>query len=172
MKIVLFLVFKFTASLGALLQESDLTAIGPILEPNPVIFTFETIGWAILAVMLFLILVVLLFKQYRKYFKNKYRRDALQKLHSLVSNKEQNFVQINKILVLLKQVAIITFGREKVAVIYGDEWYSFLESTCENTKFTNYSTVFSNAVYESENATSNDFETIVQLTKNWIKKHA
>lgn len=168
MKIALF----FITSISTLVQEEELVNIGPIKEPSPVEFTFETFGWYILAVILLILFGVALYKRYKVYQKNKYRRDALKKLHHIQHLPGENYSQINSINVLLKQVAITTFGRERVAVIYGDEWYSFLESTSKNTNFTNYSAVFSKAVYDNEDAESKDFNKIIQLTKIWIKNHA
>lgn len=153
-------------------QETDTIDIGPILEPDPVLFSFETVGWLILVVLLLIVFLIVLVKQFKLYKKNTYRREAIKRLKLLKNQEGQNHFQINQLNILLKQVAINTFGREKVATLYGKEWFEFLESTSKNTKFTSYLAVFSNAIYESKDANEKDFNTIIQLTKTWIKTHA
>lgn len=153
-------------------QETDTIDIGPILEPDPVLFSFETVGWLILVVLLLIVFLIVLVKQFKLYKKNTYRREAIKRLIVIQSEDAQNHFQINQLNILLKQVAINTFGREKVATLYGKEWFEFLESTSKNTKFTSYLAVFSNAIYESKDANEKDFNTIIQLTKTWIKTHA
>ncbi|SNR64807.1 protein of unknown function [Lutibacter agarilyticus] len=162
----------FISLLVCLQQEKVINNIGPILEPDPVLFTFETKGWLVLGILVFISILIIALKYYKSYKKNLYRRNALKKLKAIQSENSKNHLKINQLNILLKQVAITTFGREKVANMYGEDWLLFLESTSKNTKFSNYSVVFSNAIYENEDVTEVDFKTIIQLTKNWIQSHA
>ena len=146
--------------------------LGNILEPDPLVFTFETIGWKILAVLLFMGATLILFRRLKLYRKNKYRREAIEKLKLVKEENVTSQQKINHLNVILKQVAIIAFGREQVAALYGDEWFSFLDSKHKNSDFSKYANSFKNALYNGEGVDQQTLEAISGITKKWINQHA
>ena len=145
-------------------------AMGTILEPDPLPFTFETIGWKILAVLLVLIFLITLYNQIKLYKKNEYRRVAIKKLEVIESSKAQN--QINNLNIILKQVAITSFGREQAAELFGDDWLAFLDTKSKKSQFVKYSVHFSDAIYKNKEVDEITLKEIYKTTKNWIKTHA
>ena len=139
-----------------------------LYEPSPVTFRFETPGWFILAGIILLITIILLIRQVRKYIKNRYRREALQKLANLDNAAEM----IPPLLVVLKQAAMHAFGRDKVGQLYGKEWLSFLEKTGKDVRMTGYHEQISNAIYAGKEINGDAQKGILLNAKKWIRTHA
>jgi hypothetical protein len=143
-----------------------------ILEPEPLPFTFETLGWKILGVLLLIIAVVLFYKWFKNFRKNKYRREAIKKIQLIETENSNNQSKINHVNIILKQVAMASFGREQVAQLYGNEWFSFLDSKSKKSDFTKYSKNITDAIYNSTAIDDNTLRTIYKLTKAWIHEHS
>lgn len=146
--------------------------LGNILEPDPLTFTFETVGWKILAVLLFIGAIVVLYRQLKLYHKNTYRREAIKKMQVIETENASSQSKINHLNIILKQVAIVAFGREQVAALYGDAWFSFLDSKHKNSDFAKYANTFKNALYSDEEVNKDTLEAISGITKKWINQHA
>lgn len=174
MKIVTFIDTTFMMFISFLPQDemNKPEAIGGILEPDPLPFTFETIGWKILAVVLIVLTIMAFFKWLKLYQKNKYRRAAIKKLQFIESGNTQSQYKINQLNIILKQVAIVTFGRENVAELYGDDWLLFLDSKYKKSGFVNYSANFSDAIYFNKEVDESSLNSIYKTTKTWINEHS
>jgi len=174
MKIVTFIDATFMIFISSFPQEESdkREVIGNILEPDPLPFTFETIGWKILAVVLLVIALLAFFKWLKLYQKNKYRRVSIKKLQFIESGNTQSQYKINQLNIILKQVAIVTFGREKVAELYGDDWLLFLDSKYKKSEFVNYSSNFSDAIYYNKEVDESTLKSIYITTKTWINEHS
>lgn len=146
--------------------------LGNILEPEPLTFTFETIGWKILAILLFIGAITVLYRKLKLYNKNKYRREAIKKLKLAEVENASSQSKINHLNIILKQVAMISFGREQVAALYGDAWFSFLDSKQKGGAFEKYSNTFKNALYDDVEVDNDTLEAISGITKKWINQHA
>lgn len=152
-----------------LIPQNDALKLAPIKEPDLIPFTFETIGWKILAIVLFILLLIFAYKWVQHYKKNTYRRTAIQHLSTINLNSDTS---INEMAILLKSVAITAYGREEVAALYGVEWLQFLESKGKNTLFTIYADSFLTAQNNNQNIDSKTKKEILNLTKKWIQTHA
>lgn len=146
--------------------------VGDILEPDPLPFTFDTIGWKILFGILLLVAVIAFYKWIKLYQKNKYRRTAIKKLQLIEAEVAQSPYKINQLNIILKQVAIVTFGREQVAGLYGNDWFLFLDSKNKKSEFTKYSVNFSNAIYNDTEVDQTTLKSIYKITKTWINEHS
>jgi len=139
-----------------------------LYEPAPFTFRFETPGWFILAGILLLIILIVIVLQLRKYIKNRYRREALQKLAGLDSSGPC----IPPLFVILKQTAMHAFGRDKVGPLYGKKWLSFLEETGKDVHMSDYQEQIIQAMYEGEEIEPDTRKHILLNAKNWIRTHA
>ena len=110
----------------------------------------------------------------RNYVKNAYRREALKNLRAIEAGigQEKEKESLQDVLVLLKLVAIQTFGREKVAPLSGKDWLGFLEERGKDTPFLKYSAAISASLYRSEEPGKKQVENIMDLSKRWIITHA
>lgn len=156
----------FTSNI-LILQEVENT-IKPLMEPSPVEFTFETIGWTILLWIVILTILAVTVRSIISYRKNKYKRAALKVLGSLSTETPEINQQIG---IQLKLVAIESYGRETVAHLSGTEWTSFLQSKGKHTDFKNLDTFLLESLYQNkfDKKQSRQFLT---YSKKWIKTHA
>ena len=73
-----------------MLQDQDIK-LNPIITPNPIPFTIDTIGWKVLLILLFLILLFIAYRFYKNYKHNAYRRDAIYQIQNLVVNNKNKY---------------------------------------------------------------------------------
>jgi hypothetical protein len=112
-----------------------------------------------------------LFKWYKAYQSRAYRRLALKKLNEIQLSDAPDTATLDAIQVTLKQVAMATYGRPKVAALFGLEWLNFLEKTGKNTLFSEFALLLGS---NSEAATdqSNQIGALRDTAKKWIRTHA
>lgn len=149
------------------IQEVE-TTINPLMEPTPVEFTFETIGWTILLWIVILTTLIIVVRKIMTYRKSKYKRAALKVLGSLTTDTPEINQQIA---MQLKLVAIQSYGRETVAHLSGKDWTAFLQSKGRHTEFKNLDTFLLECLYQNklDDEKSKQFLT---YSKKWIKTHA
>ncbi len=153
-----------TDSLSVMAQNLSLA---PLQEPDPVPFTFETIGWKVLAAVLIVMAAATIIALIRHYRKNRYRRQALSELNQLTSAE-----QLGHGLITLKRTAISIYGREQVASLTGAPWYAFLdEKTKGKTRLSSYEAQLSAYVFEEKVPAESDRKAIIEQIENWIKNH-
>ena len=170
-----YLIYSFFLMIVSFFQQdenSEPALVGDILEPDPLPFTFETIGWKIVGAVLLIGAIVLFYKWLKLYQKNKYRREAIQKIQLIENQNSESQYKVNQLNIILKQVAIITFGREQVAQLYGNDWYAFLDSKNKKSGFAKYSANFSDAIYRDKEVDETILNSIYKLTKTWINEHS
>ena len=165
----LFLSHSILFSNFILISQNTELQLAPIKEPAPIPFTFETVGWEVLGVLIFFLLLFASYKWMQHYKKNAYRRIAIKHLSTINSASNKS---INESAIILKSVAITAYGRKEVAALYGDEWLRFLESKGKNTLFTKYTETFLAAQSSDQNIDASTKKEISSLTKKWIQTHA
>lgn len=136
-----------------------------LYEPPPVAFTFETIGWNVLAGVVVVGLFVWGLLSLRAYIKNRYRREAISKISQLQGD-------FNGVLVVLKQVAIYRFGREQVARLTGREWLEFLEDTAKDVQFLAHESKIKSYLYGQMELDAAIQDQLRSNAIKWIKTHA
>lgn len=149
------------------IQEID-TSIKPLMEPDAVEFTFETIGWTIVLGIFIIVFFIVFIKWLFAYKRNKYKREALKTIENLSIN-APNFIE--QIATQLKLVAMQSYGRETVAHLSGKEWIHFLQSKLKETQFEELESFLLERLYKNskDSDLSNQFLT---YSKKWIKSHA
>jgi len=157
------------------MQEQQDIQLKPLIEPTPVEFTMDTIGWKVLFVLIAMMVLYAIYKYYLHYKSNQYRRDAIAKITVIQSNPELSLpVFITQIMFQLKQTALYAFGRKKVASLEGNQWFQFLEENAKGVNFNNYQNAISEAIYKDEVSEESNFnkEEFVKTSINWIRNHA
>ncbi len=95
-------------------------------------------GWYLLMLLVFVVVIVLSYKIYRKkqHAKPKLQALALLKRYQQHYNKENNSqITSAHISELLRRVALVYFPREHVASLHGDSWLNFLNRTGKDVDF-------------------------------------
>ncbi|MBD8487321.1 DUF4381 domain-containing protein [Echinicola sp. CAU 1574] len=156
------------------LVAKDSTAVAQLLqgaklyEPEAVKFSFETIGWTVVGVVLLLGILVLIFFGVRSHIKNKYRREALEYI-KMLSGEDQRLMEV---FVVLKNTAMKAFGRNKVGGLYGHDWLAFLEKTGKQVEFLDRENEFMAALYKNDMLSNEGKNRLLVNAEKWIRTHA
>lgn len=153
------------------MNETATNTFGKIIEPEPIAYSFNTPGWHIVFAIFVAALVVIGIRQIYIYKKNAYRRKAIKHINSLAATNENSLVfQINY---LLKAMAIQLFGREKVASLFGNQWFHFLNSNLPEKVRTAYDfECFSKAIYDNKaGLNESEKESLITFALTWVKYH-
>ena len=129
--------------------------IGTLYEPPPVEFSFEAPGWTYLLWISIIVFVLIVYRQIRKYQKNKYRRDALKTLNANTTN------SITDVFVVLKLTAIHAFGRDIAGSLSGEEWLTFLDDKSRRVNFTSHADEIFAALYQEEGVAPATMKSII-----------
>ena len=164
-------------SVSAVLQEGVAQAVDlePLYEPEPVPFSFDTPAWYVVGGLVVLALLLGAYRFYANYKRKAYRRQALTKMDTLQEHlvDGQYLAGLLQLKIILKQVAITSYGRVKAASLYGEEWLRFLEGTGKNTAFMPYRDLFLNSDTEIQEAVpAKQLKGLLEVSKRWIKTHA
>jgi len=148
--------------------------LGPILEPDPIQFSFDTPGWYILGFLALLSIILLSIRWIKQYKNNTYRREAIKELNQIIPADSSNELrpQLSQLLVILKMAALKAYGRENVATLDGKNWLVFLESKAKNTPFSKFETIISNSIYKNLTPEAKDLNDLKNVSIKWIQTHA
>lgn len=157
-----------------MLQDQDIK-LNPIITPDPIPFTMDTVGWKVLFFLLFLLILFIAYRIFKNYKQNAYRRDAISQIQNLVANNKNGVTTIiSQIMFLLKQTALQTYNRKQVASLEGENWLVFLDSKLNQSVFIKHKDVIASAIYKNEIVHSDTFEikSFADNSIKWIKHHA
>ncbi len=154
--------------------ELDTMDLGPIFEPAPIEFQFDTLGWYVLGAILLVVVVTMVFKGIRHYLKNAYRREAQRMVQTIIKqfNNQKDPACLNDALVVLKGVAITTYSRSQVADLHGEQWMAFLDAKGKHITFKKYSHTIKTALYKNEIANESEAIGVLRMALKWVKVHA
>ncbi len=153
-------------------QEIVIPDLEPLYEPEPVAFSFDTPAWYVVFMLLLIAFIFGLRKWYKGYRSKEYRRTAIKKLEGIQLTESTESTTLNTIQITLKQVAISTYGRPRVAALFGLDWLQFLEKTGRQTPFTKFDLLVASS---SEKAIENKpphIGALLDIAKKWIRTHA
>ncbi len=157
------------------MQEEQTINIGTLIEPTPIGFSFDAPGWMILLGIIILILIVIAYKKYQEYQKNKYRRFAASTIESLTLSELTIEEIVFKISEILKRVSITSYGRKEIASLNGKEWLHYMNQKGENKPFfqENSKKTLTSLLYQGKNAqiSNDEIQDYKKESLNWIKKH-
>lgn len=111
-------------------QAASLQNLNDIVAPAPVGWWPLAPGWYLLAVLLLFVLAYLGLHWWLTWRRNRYRRTALNELHSIGEQR------LRELPALLKRTALTCWPRGQVAALSGPEWHRFLDETAGKTLFT------------------------------------
>ncbi len=140
----------------------------PLFQPEPVAFSFDTPAWYALGGLLVIIISYGIWRWYRNFKHNSYRRMAIKSLNSL----RLEATPLLETQIVLKQVAMKSYGRKMVASLYGIEWLQFLERTGKNTPFTQCNEWLEFHRENIDEEHSSKMLEFLEFSKKWIKTHA
>lgn len=143
-----------------------------LIPENEIAFTFDTTGWKVSATILTLTFVVTLYFLVRRYLSRSYRRAAIELINkSQIEFKSGNTAALNDCFVILKQVAITTYGRSQVAPLSGKDWFTFLDTKSSSNYWTENEIKISNFIYQNQLLEPEVANNIFKEAKKWINVH-
>jgi hypothetical protein len=142
--------------------------------PQEIGFFPSTVGWWLIPA--FFALMFLAFRFYKFYKIHSVKINALSDIAFLESKDEDIAQNALELSLILKRVAIVKLGREKVAALYGKDWVNFLRKNSKNeTDFDDdEKKLIMQASYAPEISNENAIKTYKKLINsayNWVRKN-
>ena len=135
-------------------------------------------GWWGLAFLGILATLSLLYWLWGRWQANKYRREAIRQLESILEKYASDgdaSLYLHDYQLLLKRVALTRFNRDLVASLTGEAWVAFLDKSSNGSEFSmgaGQALVDGNYVDAARTGIgSADIESLHQLGQQWIRKH-
>lgn len=138
--------------------------------PEPIALLPQTDGWWVLIGWLVGLGLIGALKLSARRRRNRYRREALAKLHRLVRDNASRAEASAAVRVaeLVKRTALSAYPRTEVASLYGDDWADFLVRTSGGDPLiTSAATRLARAAY----APDIQLEEIAAGAERWIRRH-
>jgi hypothetical protein len=135
-------------------------------------------GWYVLAGLMLIFLCWFVYKSVKDWKANRYRRSALSELEALsegIHSPAGRSSSLRKLPALLKRTALAAFPRNEVAMLTGNDWFQFLNSTVKKQSFTeNTFNTLNHISYTTGDLNNINGETanaLVDACRQWLKHH-
>ncbi|WP_288129626.1 DUF4381 domain-containing protein [Microbulbifer sp.] len=151
-------------------MEELLTQLKDIQEPAAVGWWPPAPGWWLAAVIVFSLLIIAglaLLHLRRKRQQRRYRTEGIHLLRAVDVKDPRAVEEIN---ILLKRVAVVSFGRRRCAALTGQQWIDFLQRTSGEDLPAPARTALLEGLYLS-NATGEGVPTLRDYAIRWVNRH-
>ena len=110
----------------------SLSQLADVVQPPPVSWMPQTLGWEVLGALLAVLALWLAWRGARRWWRNRYRREALAELRRLELRWQADSSTGPQVLAalpaLVKRCALAAWPREQVASRSGADWAQFLQT--------------------------------------------
>jgi hypothetical protein len=111
---------------------TSLDRLHDIVAPPPVPLWPPAPGWYYVLVLFLVLVLVVAFRAFARWQRNRYRREALAEFHRQqhrLADPATRLAALAAMSVLLKRTAITAYSRAAVAALTGNDWCAFLDRT-------------------------------------------
>lgn len=157
---------------------TSLDRLHDIVAPPPVPLWPPAPGWYYVLALLLVLILVLGFRMFAHWQRNRYRREALAELHQeqlRLADPASRTAALAAMSVLLKRTAITAYSRPAVAALTGREWFAFLDRTGGTTAFsTIVGAKLAAATYDPADIADlghGEATLVADAVSHWIKHH-
>ena len=154
-------------------QMDPLAALKDIHLPDVITIWPPAIGWWLLLALGIVFFLYVLYRLFRRWRANRYRREAMAELKQLRADYQQHGedgIYIAGLQALLKRVALTRFARASVAQLTGESWVAFLDRTSRSQEFAmGKGQTLIDGNYAREPAA--DVAALHTLGSHWIQHH-
>ena len=133
-----------------------------IIEPTPVEWTPQTVGWVVLALAVALTSTLALRGWLRRRAANRYRREAEAELVALDG---PTVASINAI---LKRTAMVAYSRDRIAALAGPAWVHFLRQAAGQALDPAPARLLADGGYSRRNV---EGEELRAFACGWVRSH-
>ena len=156
------------------LTETALRSLKDIALPPQVSFMPQTWGWLLVAVLLAAAALIWAAVAYRKWRRNAYRREALERLEGIeaaIGNPQGQAEAIAALCEVVKRTALSTWPRAQVAALSGAEWAQFIAAHGHGAG-ERLKVLFDDLEYRQQAPMDADAAgDLVLDTRRWIEEH-
>ncbi len=140
--------------------------------PEPVSYWPQTTTWSVIFFIILGLIAIFSWHQWVKYRNNAYRRQAIKDLGA-IRQQDDASRQISAIASIIKRVAMVSFGRNRVAESFGGAWLTFLDQSCEDLQFsTGPGRHLASGPYKKTvEASPGEVNELIETAKKWIARH-
>jgi hypothetical protein len=142
-----------------------------VVSPAAVSWLPQTSGWWWLSAALLLTLLNYGWKRLRAWYRDRYRREAVQRLQQLLpaAGEPELVSQVNK---LLKLTAITAYSREQVASLSGQEWVDFLQRQTTEPLFSpEQGQTLATGAYRVKTLEAGNGRALIAASLAWVQGH-
>ena len=140
--------------------------------PAPVPMTPQTAGWWIVGILLIGASAYWVYRRYRRYRVNAYRRAALDAVSRLQQAVRSDKANASALPVLLKRAALGGFSRRRVAALSGESWGAFLMETAPGAFDERTARHLVDLSCRGVDAlTAADITALLAAAQRWIRRH-
>jgi len=146
-----------------------LTSFNEVSAPVDISWWPQTLGWQLLLLIVILVIVFRIYIMIRHYFRNAYRRGALQLLAQL----SDELTDLQKLPQLIRKTSLYAFERESICLLTGEKWEHWLDAQCPGASFSvKHRGQLSLLAYAPEiQLTPQQLNVLKQQIAFWIKHH-
>ena len=130
-------------------------------------------GWWVLATVLAVCMVIAVIWLLRSYRRYRLQRLVLAEIERIGSRytEENTTAFIAELSIVLRRIALLRYGPERVASLTGAEWLRFLDATGGGGEFSNGAgQILENGPYRPHQETV-PLEPLLQLARSWAKQN-
>lgn len=159
----------------------SLSQLADVVLPPPVSWRPQTVGWEVLAVVLVLLALWLAWRGARRWWRNRYRREALAELQRLEARWQADPATGPQLLAalpeLVKRCALAAWPRDQVARQSGAEWAQFLLANAGQASHgaQALAPLVREIQYHDQRAlkrvSPNDVRVLIEASRQWIQGH-
>lgn len=144
-------------------MRAPLDKLHDFYQPPPPAWTPQTAGWYLLFAIAGLLVTWSAVHLGRKWFADRYRREALREL---------SLLDPNEFSALLKRTALAAWPRERVASLSGAAWLEFLNKAADDEVFRHSpADRIEDLALRPETLSSEDEQTLRDAVAVWIRRH-
>lgn len=152
---------------------ASLQNLHDIVTPGPVTWWPPAPGWYVVIAIAAAAVMVLLWKGWRHWRRNRYRGEALRELARLRQAGPDG--DLRKTPVLLKRAALSAWPRSAVAGLVGADWHRFLDASADTDRFcSGAGALLDRLSYESGSDTllsRQEAAAVLDAAQFWLKRH-
>ncbi|MDD2060995.1 DUF4381 domain-containing protein [Pseudomonas sp. GD03860] len=135
----------------------------------------QTWGWALLAAILVLAVLVYGAWRYRRWQLDRYRREALGQLATLetaMADEHQRIAALRAVPELLKRVALSMPKAPAVATLHGSDWQAFLDTHSRTPLPADFAEQLARLAYAPDSTLmAFDAQPLMRHCRTWVEHH-
>ena len=155
-----------------------LAGMHDVVAPVPVSWAPQTVGWAVLAAALVVLLAWLGWRAWQRARANRYREEALAEIdrvaEALRGDPAGGLAALGAVNEILKRAALTAWPRQEVASLAGEDWLEFLDATADGQDFrSGPGRVLADRVYAPSGIPAGEDErrAFFATVRRWIRHH-